>query len=172
MSIPRLPLFPRLLPLFLLSLISAAPLAAQTLLLIVRESTDGKPLPPPLPTKEGLESGLFDAGYIVLEYPDAAAVPDQAELRRTARFGGADLILSITVEYTEAAISLNLVRCSGRAVYSITDAAHGAVRAKGKQDASNKDRERGVDRRALGQEIGRALAEKVTEALKSAAPAS
>lgn len=172
MSFPRLTLFPRLLPLLLVSLISAAPIAAQTLLLVVRESTDGKPLPPPLPTKEGLGSALFDAGYIVLEFPDTPAALDPAELRRTARSGGADLIVSVTVEYAETAISLNLVRRSGRADYSLADATNGAVRAKGKLEASNKDRERGVDRRALGQEIGRTLAEKVTEALKSAAPAS
>jgi hypothetical protein len=172
MSFPRLTLFSLMLPLFLLSLISAAPLAAQTLLLVVRESADGKPLPSPLPAKEGLGSGLFDAGYIVLEFPDTPAVPDQAEIRQTARSGGADLIVTVTVEYTEAAISLNMVRRSGRAVYSITDAANGAVTAKGKQEASNKNRERDVDRRALGQEIGRSLAEKIKEALKTAVPAS
>jgi hypothetical protein len=172
MSISRFPLFHRLLLLFLLALISAAPLAAQTFLLVVRESMEGNPLPPPLPTKEALGSALFDAGYIVLEFPDAPVAPDPAELRRTARDGGADLILSVTVEYTESAISLNLIRHSGRAAYSLTDAANGAVRARGNQEASNKDREREVDRRVLGQEIGRTLAEKVAEALKSAAPAS
>jgi hypothetical protein len=171
MSIPRLPLFRRLLPLLSLALISAAPLAAQTLLLVVRESVEGKPLPPPLPTKEGLGSGLFDAGYIVLEYPDSPTAPNQAELTRTARSGGADLILSVTVEYTETAISLNRVRRSGRATYALTHASNGAVRAKGKQDASNRDREGEVDRRALGQEIGKLLAERVTEALKAATPA-
>jgi hypothetical protein len=162
----------RLLPLFWIVLIGAAPLGAQTVLLVVQESIDGKPLPPPLAAKEGLGSGLFDAGYIVFEFPDSDKAPDQAVVTHTARSAGADLVLRVSVEYSEKTIGANLVRRSGRAAYTLTNAANGAIRTKGTQDASNKDREAEVDRHALGEELGSLIAKKVTEALMVAAPAS
>lgn len=165
-------MFRRLLPLLGIALISAAPLAAQTILLVVQESIDGKPLPPPLAAKEGAGSGLFDAGYIVFEFPDSDKAPDKAVVIHTARSTGADLILSVSVEYTETPISTSLIRRSGRAAYALTNAANGAVRTKGMLDASNKDREGDVDRRALGEELGTLIAKKVNEALMAAAPAS
>jgi hypothetical protein len=162
----------RLFPLFWMVLIGAAPLAAETILLVVQERIDGKPLPPPLAAKEGLGSGLFDAGCIVLEFPDSDRAPDQAAVTHTARSAGADLILTVSVEYTETAISANLVGRSARAVYALTNAANGVLRMKGTQDASNKDREADVDRRALGEELGALIAKKVAEALSAAVPAS
>jgi hypothetical protein len=165
-------MFRRLLPLFWIALIGAAPLAAQTVLLVVQESVDGKPLPSPLAVKEGLGSGLFDAGYIVFEFPDSDRAPDQAVVTHTARSAGADLILSVSVAYTETAISASLVRRSGRATYALTSSANGTVRTKGTQDASNKDREADVDRRALGEELGALIAKKIAEALAASGPAS
>jgi hypothetical protein len=165
-------MFSRLLPLFCMALIGAAPLAAQTVLLVVQESVDGKPLPPPLAAKEGLGSGLFDAGYIVFEFPDSDTAPDQSVVTQTARSAGADLILTVSVVYTETAISTRLVRRSARAAYALTNTENGAVRTKGTQDASNMDREADIDRHALGEELGARVAKKVTDALMAAAPAS
>jgi hypothetical protein len=76
------------------------------------------------------------------------------------------------VEYIETAISASLVRRSGRATYALTNAANGTVRTKGTQDASNKDREADVDRRALGEELGALIAKKIAEALAASGPAS
>jgi hypothetical protein len=90
----------------------------------------------------------------------------------TARSAGADLILRVSVAYRETSISARLVQRSGRATYTLTDAATGAVRTKGMQDASNRDREAEVDRHALGEELGALVAKKITEALPAAAPAS
>jgi hypothetical protein len=162
----------RLVPFFCMALVCAVPLAAQTVLLVVQESVDGKPIPPPLAAKEGLGSGLFDAGYIVFEFPDSDRAPDPAVVTQTARSAGADLILTVSVRYTETAINSRLVRRSAHAAYALTNAENGAVRTKGIQDASNKDREADVDRRALGKEVGAGVANKVTGALKGAAPAS
>jgi len=162
----------RLVPFFCMALICAAPLAAQTVLLVVQERVDGKPLPPPLAVKEGLGSGLFDAGFIVFEFPDSDKSPDQAAVTRTARSAGADLILTVTVQYTETAINSRLVRRAAHAAYALTNAENGAVRTKGIQDVSNKDREADVDRRALGEELGTGVAKKVAGALAGTAPAS
>ncbi|HYW81963.1 MAG TPA: hypothetical protein VFB30_01830 [Spirochaetia bacterium] len=162
----------RLVPFFSMALICAAPLAAQTVLLVVQESVDGKPLPPPLAAKEGLGSGLFDAGFIVFEFPDSDKAPDRAVVTHTARSTGADLILTVTVQYTETAIDSRLVRRSAHAAYALTNAENGAVRTKGMQDASNKNREADVDQRALGLELGAGVARKVAGALAGAAPAS
>ena len=155
-----------------LALIGAAALPAQTVLLVVRESVDGKPLPPPLAVKEGLGSGLFDAGYIVFEFPDSDKAPDQAVVTQTALSAGADLVLTVSVVYTETAASSRLVRRSARAAWALTNAENGAVRTKGMQDASNKDREADIDRRGLGVELGSRIAKKVAEALSAGAPAS
>lgn len=162
----------RLVPFFCMALICAVPLAAQTVLLVVQERVDGKPLPPPLAVKEGLGSGLFDAGFIVFEFPDSDKAPDQAALTQTARSAGADLILRVTVQYTEAAINTRLVRRSAHAAWALTNAENGAVRTKGLLDASNKDREADVDRHALGEELGAGVAKKVAGSLAGAAPAS
>jgi len=168
----------RLLPLFgivlvgCMALVGAATLPAQTVLLVVRESVDGKPLPPPLAVKEGLGSGLFDAGYIVFEFPDSDKAPDQAVVTQTALSAGADLVLTVSVVYTETAASSRLVRRSARAAWALTNAENGAVRTKGMQDASNKDREADIDRRGLGVELGARIATKVAEALSAGAPAS
>jgi len=162
----------RLVPFICVALICAVPLAAQTVLLVVQESIDGKPLPPPLAAKEGLGSSLFDAGYIVFEFPDSDTGLDRAAVTQTARSAGADLILIVTVQYTETAIDSRLVRRSAHAAYALTNTEDGAVRTKGMQDASNKDREADVDRRALGEELGAGVGKKVARALAGAAPAS
>jgi hypothetical protein len=162
-------MFRRLLPVFWIALISTTPLAAQTILLVVQESLAGTPLPSPLAAKEGLGSGLFDAGYIVFEYPDSDKAPDQAVVMQTARSTGADLVLNVSIAYTETSISTRLVRCAGRATYALIGAANGEVRLKGLQDASNKDREGEIDRRALGKELGTFLARKVAQAIIAAA---
>ena len=150
-----------------MALVGAAPLSAQTVLLVVRESVDGKPLPPPLAAKEGLGSGLFDAGFIVVDFPDSARAPEPAEVTQTARTAGADLILTVSVVYTESAIGSSLVRRSAHAAYTLTDMDSGRVRTRGVQDASNKDRETDVDRRALGKELGARVAKRITDALSS-----
>ncbi len=162
----------RLVPFLCMALVCCVPLAGQTVLLVVQESVDGKPLPPPLAAKEGLGSSLFDAGYIVFEFPDSDKAPDQAVVTQTARSAGADLILTVTVQYTETAINSRLLRRSAHASYALTNAENGAVRTKGMQDASNKDREADVDRHALGEELGAGVAKKVAHALAGAAPAS
>jgi hypothetical protein len=152
------------------TLVSAVPLPAQTLLLDVRESVNGAPLPPPLPSWDGLESRLFDEGFIVFDVASSPAAPDQGELTRLARTAGADLILVVTVEYAETAIGIELVRSTGRATYVLTDAGTGTVRASGKEQASNRDRERDVDRQALGREIGKLVGGRVATALNALAP--
>jgi hypothetical protein len=80
--------------------------------------------------------------------------------------------LTVSVVYTETAVSSRLVRHSARAAWSLTNAENGAVRTKGIQDASNRDREADVDRQALGVELGARVAKKVTDALTTVAPAS
>jgi hypothetical protein len=162
----------RLVPFVCMALICAAPLAAQSVLLVVQESLDGKLLPSPLAVKEGLGSGLFDAGCIVFEFPDSDKAPDQAAVTQTARTAGADMILTVTVQYTETAVNTRLVRRLAHAAYALTNAGNGAVRTRGLQEASNKDREADVDRWALGKELGAGIAKRVAEALAGAAPAS
>ncbi len=144
---------------------AALPAAAQTLLLVVRERADARPLLPPLPVREGISGSLFDAGFIVIDAPGSAPVPGPAELARLARSAGAEVVLEVAAEYVDSSIGADLVRISARTSFALIDSATGGIVAQGTQEATNKDRERDVSRAVLGSEIGREVAVRVKKAL-------
>jgi hypothetical protein len=150
-----------------LSLVLAAPLPAQSILLAVRETVGGVPLSTRLPAGESLEGALFNQGCIVFDI--RASVPPQArdELARIARTGGAELVLEVNVSYVDTPISTHLVRISGTGDFALINAETGDVTARGEEQATNRDREREVDRPALGQEIGARIAARVVKTLRS-----
>jgi hypothetical protein len=157
----------RILPgLLLLASLAAAPLTAQTILLAVRDSVNGAPLAPPLPTREGVAGSLFDSGFIVFDAPGDGA-RTASELVGVARAAGADLVLDVRGQYTDRALGGGVVRVSVTVAFTLTDAASGAVQAKGEATADNAGREKDVDRVMLGQEIGKALSGRVGAALKT-----
>lgn len=146
-------------------LLAALPATAQTVLLVVREQADARPLPPPLAVREGLSGSLFDAGFIVLDAPGSAPVPGPAELARLARSAGADIVLEVATEYADTTLGTDLVRISARTSYALIDSSTSGIVAQGTRQATNKDREREVGRSALGSEIGRDVAGLVKKAL-------
>jgi len=146
-------------------LFAALPVTAQTVLLVVREKVDARPLPPPLAVREGISGSLFDAGFVVLDAPGSAPVPGPAELARLARSAGADVVLEVATEYADTALGTDLVRISARTSYALIDSSTSGIVAHGTQEATNKDRERDVDRAALGSEIGRNVAIEVKKVM-------
>ena len=151
----------------LAGLLAALPAAAQTVLLVVREKVDSTPLPPPFPVREGVSDSLFNAGVIVLDAPGSAPLPGAAELVRMARAAGAEAILEVETDYADTRLGTDLLRIFARTSYSLLDASTSGVIGAGTEGATNRDRERDVDRAALGGEIGRKVAEQVKRLLES-----
>jgi hypothetical protein len=151
-----------------LALILAAPLPAQTILLAVREMAGGVPLPTPLPVRESLEGSLFDQGFIVFDFRVPSPSPSREELARIGRSAGAGCVLEVLVTYVDTAISTHLVRIVGTADFALIDVDTGEVTAQGGEKATNRDREREVDRPALGREIGTLVSARVAKALRNA----
>ena len=151
-----------------LAFVMAAPLPAQTILLAVRETVSGVPLPTPLPARESLEGGLFDQGFIVFDIRVSTPSPSRGELARIARTAGAGLVLEVLVTYVDTPISTHLVQTAGTADFALIDADTGEVTAQGGEKATNRDRERDVDRPALGREIGTLIAARIAKALHKA----
>ncbi len=146
-------------------LLAAAPaLPAEGFLVVVSETADGLPLPAPFPSREGLAAAFFDDGLILFDLPGQGPGPGDG-LLSTAVAAGADYLLELTVAYT-AGSSGPVV--NARAVFSLRRASGGQVLLQGSLEGTNKGRESGVDRQALGREIGAQVAEKVRAVLQSA----
>ena len=146
----------------------AVPLPAQTILLAVRETVRGVPLPTPFAAWESLEAALFDHGFIVFDIRVSTPSPSRGELARVAREAGAGLALELRVTYVDTPISTHLVQIEGTADFALIDAVTGEVTVQGGEKATNRDRERDVDRPALGREIGTLVAAAVAKALRRA----
>ncbi|MGA2642358.1 MAG: hypothetical protein ABSG21_15820, partial [Spirochaetia bacterium] len=119
-------------------LLAALPATAQTLLLVVHENADRRPLPPPLAVREGISSSLFDAGFIVLDAPGSAPMPDPAELARMARAAGAEIVVAVAAEYADTNMGSDMVRISARTSYVLIDSSTGEIVAQGAREATNK----------------------------------
>jgi hypothetical protein len=158
----------RLFLMLMSTLAAAIPVTAQAILLAVGETANGTPLTAPLPTREGVAGSLFDGGFIVFDLPGDAPSRGLSELIGVARSAGADLLLDVRVKYSDRAIGPGATRISGSAVFTLVDAASGVVKAKGEEAVTNANREKDMDRAALGQEIGRILAQRVRDALSPA----
>jgi hypothetical protein len=147
--------------------LAALPASAQTVLLVVRENVDSAALPPPFPVREGVSGSLFSSGVIVLDAPGSAPLPGAAELARMARAAGAEAVLEVATDYADTRVGTDLLRISARTKWSMLDAATSRVIGTGTEEATNRDREKDVDRLALGGEIGRKVAEQVKRLLDS-----
>ena len=145
------------------------PASAQTILLLIRENVAGRPLPAPLPVREGLTASLFDAGIVVFDLPGAAPASGASEIMRLAQSAGADLILEVQADYTDTAAGGGL-RISLHVSWSLLAGKTGALLISGTRDAANSGRERDVDRLALGAEIAAPIAEEVRKALGAQEP--
>ena len=71
--------------LILAAAFTAGPLQAETLLISVRETVDGKSTLPPLPAIEGASSSLFEKGHIVFDAGKGDAGKKTSELAEVAR---------------------------------------------------------------------------------------
>jgi hypothetical protein len=156
------PLFAAVLLTAALFIASTGTAGAQAILLVVQESDAGQALSEPLPVREGVDSSLFESGFIVFDVPGAP--PARDELARMARSSGADLILTISVTWEDTANTTPL-RTAGRATFSAAKAATGASIADGTASATNKGREKDADRMRLGAEMGVQIAEQVKKAI-------
>jgi hypothetical protein len=149
--------------------LAGLPAAAETLLLVVQDGANSRPLPMPSAVREGLMGDLFDAGYIVLDAPTSTPFPGAAELSQLARSAGADFAVAVVTDYTDTPLRLDYIRITARTAYSLIDAATSVVIDHGARDATNKDRERDVTRAILGAEIGRDVAAQVKAFLEGRA---
>jgi len=147
------------------SLAMAAPAGAQTVLLLVRENVDSTALPPPFPVREGVSDALFNAGVIILDAPGSASMPGAAEAARIARAAGAEAVLEVTTVYADTKLGTDLLRISARTTWSILDASNNRLIGSGAEEGTNLDREKDVNRLALGGEIGRKVAQEVKQLL-------
>ncbi len=144
--------------------VSAGVLPAETVLVAARETVDGTPSAPPLPSVDGVFAGLFAAGHLVF---DAGPRDPTAtgELVEAAREGGAGWLLQISVAYTQTKLEQGAVRVAGSASFSLVNAATGAASLSEMVAATNAGREKSIDRAALGVELGRLISQKVTKAI-------
>jgi hypothetical protein len=139
-------------------LIAGFPAAAETLLLVVQDGANSRPLPRPSAVREGLTSDLFDAGYIVLDAPSASPFPSAGDLAVIGQTAGADVVIAVATDYSDTLLPLDFVRITAKTTYALVDVATKAVIEQGTRQTSNKDRERDVTRMVLGEEIGRDVA--------------
>jgi hypothetical protein len=147
-----------------LALALAAPLCAQTMYVAVREASAGAALPAPTPAREGLESGLFAGGIIVLGLVNGTG-GGPAQMAAAARAAGAETVLQLQVDYRDPPRGGAVAEISGSARFTLLDAATGAQRFSGTEAADNKGREKPLGRQEMGREIGARVAARVIEFL-------
>lgn len=147
-------------------LLAGMPAAAETLLLVVQDGANSRPLPRPSAVREGLTGDLFDAGYIVLDAPSSVPFPPAPDLAAIGQSAGADVVVAVATDYTDTTLPLDFIRISARTTYSLVDCATSAVIAQGTRQTSNRDRERDVTRTVLGEEIGKDVAALVKKILE------
>jgi hypothetical protein len=141
----------------------------QSILLVDRESMNGQAMVEPLPVREGVDASLFESGLIVFDVPGDP--PGREELLRIARSAGADVVLTISATWEVAAAAIP-ARMTGTASFSTFNAVTGAAGPGGSVTATNKDREKDVDRAGLGAEIGAEIARRIRQALPGTASSS
>ena len=144
---------------------AAGPLQAETLLISVRETVDGKSTLPPLPAVEGVSSSLFEKGHIVFDTGKDDTGKKTSELAEAARSGGAGWLLTVEVAYREKPLEQGVTRVEGSASFTLIDVQTGVTSLAGSVSASNEGREKTVDHRAVGMELGRLVVERVSKAI-------
>ncbi len=152
-------------PALLAGLSAAVPASSQTVLLVVRENVDSTTLAPPYPVREGVSDSLFSAGVIVLDAPGTQAMPGAAEAARLARAAGAEAVVEVATVYADTKLDKDLLRISARTTWTILEASTSRLVGSGTEEATNRDREKDVDRLKLGAEIGRKVADQVMRLL-------
>ncbi len=151
------------------ALVAPAGVSAETLLIAVRETVDGRASQPPLPADEGVSTSLFEKGHIVFDTGNTDAQKNTTDLTEDARTGGAAWLLRVEVTYTQKQLDQGAMRVDGQATFTLIDSATGATSLAGTVTASNKGREKNIDRQALGMELGRLVTDRVTKAIPAPA---
>jgi hypothetical protein len=151
----------RLLTILALLICTASASYAETILIAVTESVDGQKLLPPLPVREAVAGILFDIGAIVFDIPESTPPRGPEELLRAAQAGGADLLLVLEATYRDTKLASGLVRIAVTGSFALTDAVTGKPISGGEADLDNRDRERDMNRDAVGKELGRLLAGRI-----------
>jgi hypothetical protein len=142
----------------LLAILPLVGAGAETILVATQESVDGGPCAPPLPLGEGLSAALFEAGHVVFDQGASPGSAPIAALVRLARAGGAGWVLEAATDFRETRSGTGPALITAQARWTLTRADSGAQAGEGKLEATNKGREKAVDRAALGAEIGEAIA--------------
>jgi hypothetical protein len=134
-----------------------ARLFAETILVSVSETEGGAPLPAPQPVREGVLNGLFEAGHIVFDGPggSGAALP---ELLEQAAAAGARFLLRAEVAFDRRTASDGPPTIWARGSFTLTETGTGRSTRVSKVSGGNQGREKKVDLRALGFEIGASIA--------------
>jgi hypothetical protein len=149
----------------ILSAFAAGVLRAETVMIAVRETVDGTPSEPPLPTLEGVSSGLFEAGHIVFDAGKVDLAARTADLAEVAREGKAGWLLQITVTYTQTKLEKEATRVACSATFSLVNTENGSTSLSDEVSTTNAGREKSIDRAALGVELGKLISQKIAKAL-------
>jgi hypothetical protein len=150
-----------------LAAFAVADLGAETIMIAVRETVDGTPSAPPLPTVEAVSSSLFDAGHVVFDAGKIDPSTKTVELAKIARDGNAGWLLLISVVYTQTKVDQDAVRVACSAKFSLVNTGDGTTPLTDTVTATNAGREKDTDRLALGMELGRLISRQVLKALPS-----
>lgn len=145
---------------WMMVLVAVCPGAAvfgDSYLLAVEESMNGRPSPLPLPVKEGVYDSLFEAGHVVFDTKDGAAVPPFQDLILLARDGGARLVLRVNVVSQETAGPESRRTVNSVVTYELYESRTGRFLGNGRITDSNAGREVECSGRSLGMEIGRQI---------------
>ncbi len=153
--------------LFLAGVAGCARLSGETILVATNEAVNGAPLPSPPPVMEGILSALFDAGHIVFGAPVDPPVPEPRLLEEAAA-SGVQFILRVEAAFDQSADRVPIVTCRGS--FTLTEAGTGRTAGAGDVDGTNRGKEKQVDLRALGFEIGAAVAAMAARELAEAEP--
>jgi hypothetical protein len=152
----------------ILSAFAVAVLRAETVMIAVGETVDGTPSEPPLPTVEGVSSGLFEAGHIVFDAGKVDLAARTADLAEVAREGKAGWLLRIMVAYTQTKLEKEAIRVVCSATFSLVNTENGSTSLSDTVSATNAGREKNTDRAALGVELGKLISQKIAKALPPA----
>jgi hypothetical protein len=153
-----------LLTVILAFLFHAWPAGAETLLLAISETVDGSPSPPPPPATEGIFDGLFEAGHIVFDLGDGAKIPEANDLAAMARSGGAGYVVQAAVVFTLAHRD-GFTDITATARINLFGAQKAESLGSETLEDSNQGREKDVDLKKLGFELGTMIAARVNEML-------
>ena len=151
----------------------AARMSAHTVYLYIEESCNGEHGFFLTKAREGVFDSLFNAGHIVFDDSSDTGTGtrlvtlDVAVPLATARNGGADVLLTISIESKANKIPTGKAgeRIASRCSYALFEVGSGRKLAQGERELSNLGKEAVMDRNELGRSLGHDIGKEIERAL-------